>query len=29
VRTGEVISIAPPRGRISKPKDDTQLDLGI
>lgn len=29
VRTGEVISIAPPRSRISKRKDDTQLDLGI
>lgn len=29
VRTGEVISIAPPRGRISKRKDDTQLDLGL
>jgi ATP-dependent helicase/nuclease subunit A len=29
VRTGEVISVAPPRGRIAKRKDDTQLDLGI
>jgi len=29
VRTGEVISIAPSRARISKRKDDHQLDLGI
>jgi ATP-dependent helicase/nuclease subunit A len=29
VKTGEVISIAPSRSRISKRKDDHQLDLGL